>query len=106
MAQVEAFLTLADELHFGRTAERLYVSQPRVSRLIASLERLAGGQLFERTNRKVTLTPLGRQLHSRLRPAYDQMAAAIEEARSTSRGVTGLLRVGCADTVVGPETAG
>ncbi|HEY3976042.1 MAG TPA: LysR family transcriptional regulator [Streptosporangiaceae bacterium] len=46
--QVTTFLTLADELHFGRTAERLHVAQSRVSRLIAALERQVGGQLFER----------------------------------------------------------
>jgi DNA-binding transcriptional LysR family regulator len=103
MAQVEAFLALAEELHFGRAAQRLRVSQPRVSRLIAALERQVGGRLFERTSRKVTLTPLGEQLRSELSPAYGQMTAAIEAARTTSRGVTGLLRVGCAYTVSGPE---
>jgi DNA-binding transcriptional LysR family regulator len=59
MAQVEEFLAVAEELHFGRAAERLHVSQPRVSRLIAALERQAGGRPFERTSRKVTLTRLG-----------------------------------------------
>jgi DNA-binding transcriptional LysR family regulator len=103
MAQVEVFLAVAEELHFGRAAQRLHVSQPRVSRLIASLERQAGGRLFERTSRKVTLTPLGEQLRSGLSPAYGQMIAAIEAARATARGVTGELRVGCAYTVSGPE---
>jgi DNA-binding transcriptional LysR family regulator len=57
MAQVEAFLALAEELHFGRAAQRLHVSQSRVSRLISALEHQAGGRLFERTSRQVTLTP-------------------------------------------------
>jgi len=103
LAQVEAFLAVAEELHFGRAAERLHLSQPRVSRLISALERQAGGRLFERTSRKVTLTPLGVQLRSELRPAYEQMTAALDAARATSRGVTGLLRVGCSYTVAGPE---
>jgi DNA-binding transcriptional LysR family regulator len=60
-ADIEIFLTLAEELHFGRTAERMYVGQPRVSRVIAELENQAGGKLFERTTRKVRLTPLGTQ---------------------------------------------
>jgi DNA-binding transcriptional LysR family regulator len=94
MAQIEAFLALAEELHFGRAAQRLHISQPRVSRLIASLEREAGGRLFERTSRKVTLTPLGQQLHTELQPAYDQMTAALDTARTNSRGVAGVLRIG------------
>jgi hypothetical protein len=56
--QVEAFLAVADELHFGRAAERLVQSRPRVSKLIASLEREVGGALFDRTSRRVRLTPL------------------------------------------------
>ena len=50
VAQAQAFLVLAEELHFGRTAERLLLSQARVSRLIASLEMEVGGRLFERTS--------------------------------------------------------
>ena len=52
-AEIEVFLVLAEELHFGRTAERLRLPQPRVSRLVAALERRAGGALFERTSRRV-----------------------------------------------------
>src|SRR5215469_7954060 len=58
-AEIEVFLTLAEELHFTRTAERLHLPQSRVSRLVASLERRVGGALFERTSRRVVLTPLG-----------------------------------------------
>jgi Bacterial regulatory helix-turn-helix protein, lysR family len=60
--EIEVFLVLAEELHFGRTAERLRLPQPRVSRLVAALERRVGGTLFERTSRRVRLTPLGQQL--------------------------------------------
>jgi DNA-binding transcriptional LysR family regulator len=103
MAQLEAFLALADELHFGRAAQRLQVSQPRISRLIAALERQVGGRLFDRNSRNVSLTSLGEQLRDGLRPAYDQIAATIEAARTASRGTTGLLRLGCGYTVSGPE---
>jgi hypothetical protein len=48
-AEIEVFLVLAEELHFGRTAERLRMPQPRVSRLVAALEHQVGGSLFERT---------------------------------------------------------
>ena len=54
-AEIEVFLVLAEELHFGRTAERLRLPQPRVSRLVAALERRAGGALFERTSRRAVL---------------------------------------------------
>jgi DNA-binding MarR family transcriptional regulator len=64
-ADIEIFLTLAEELHFGRTAERLHLTQPRVTRVIAALEGHAGGKLFERTSRKVRLTPLGARLRAR-----------------------------------------
>lgn len=102
MAQVEAFLTLAEELHFGRAAQRLRVSQPRVSRLIASLERQAGGRLFERTSRKVILTPLGQQFRAELRPGYEQMLKALDHARGTARETTGQLRLGTLVTLAGP----
>ena len=49
-AEIEVFLALAEELHFGRTAERLRMPQPRVSRLVSALERRVGGTLFERTS--------------------------------------------------------
>jgi DNA-binding transcriptional LysR family regulator len=92
--EIEVFLALAEELHFGRTAERLRMPQPRVSRMIVALERRTGGALFERTSRRVRLTPLGEQLHSRLRPIYTEFTAALDEAREAARGVGGVLRVG------------
>jgi DNA-binding transcriptional LysR family regulator len=102
MAQAEAFLTLADELHFGRAAQRLQVSQPRVSRLIAALERQVGGTLFERTSRRVALTALGEQFRIELGTAYAQMRAALDHARRTARDAAGILRVGFTNTTGGP----
>lgn len=93
-SEIEAFLALAEELHFGRTAERLRLSQSRVSRLIASLERRTGGALFERTSRQVTLTPLGKQLRDRLAPAWSEAEAALADARATARDIDGTLRLG------------
>src|SRR5690606_15884816 len=66
LRDIEIFLTLAEELHFGRTAERLHVSTPRVSQSIAQQERRIGAPLFERTSRRVTLTPLGARLRDDL----------------------------------------
>ncbi|APA99883.1 LysR family transcriptional regulator [Nocardia seriolae] len=89
-AELEAFLVLAEELHFGRTAARLGLSQPRVSQLIRSLERRIGRRLVERTSRRVALNPLGEHLVTRIRPAFADLRQAIDETRTAARG----LRVG------------
>ncbi|TDD24510.1 LysR family transcriptional regulator [Nonomuraea diastatica] len=91
---MEAFLVLADEMHFGRTAERLRLSQPRVSQTIRKLERRIGAPLFERTSRRVELTRLGAQLRDDLQPLYQGLTAAMDRATATARGVHGTLRVG------------
>jgi DNA-binding transcriptional LysR family regulator len=93
LREIEIFLVLAEELHFGRTAERLYLSQSRVSQTIGALEGRVGGRLFERTSRRVRLTPLGEMLRDQLRPAYDQIHRAFEVAREVATGVTGELRI-------------
>ncbi|MEV6554145.1 LysR substrate-binding domain-containing protein [Nocardia sp. NPDC051756] len=92
--EIEAFLTLADELHFGRTADRLRVSTAHISKTIKKLERQVGVALFERTSRKVTLTPVGAQLREELRPAYDQVKQSVKNAKDAGRGIHGTLRVG------------
>jgi len=93
-ADIEVFLTLAEELHFTRTAERLHLPQPRVTRAIAALERHTGGKLFERTSRKVALTPLGALLRDRLDLGYAQLRAAFSEARRAARETVEELRIG------------
>ncbi|GIJ38271.1 LysR family transcriptional regulator [Micromonospora andamanensis] len=91
--EIETFLTLADELHFGRTAERLGVTTGRISHVIRKLERRIGAPLFERTSRVVRITPIGRQLADELAPLVEQMDAALRRAVEAGRGVTGQLRV-------------
>ena len=98
---IEIFLTLAEELHFGRTADRLHISTARVSQTIRKLERQVGAALFERTSRQVTLTPIGRRLDDDLRPAYQQIREGIDRAIAAGRGVEGVLRVGFIGTAVG-----
>ncbi|MFD3413036.1 LysR family transcriptional regulator [Streptomyces cyaneofuscatus] len=92
--ELEAFLALAEELHFGRAGERLYVSQSRISQLLRSLESRIGARLVERTSRRVRLTPLGEQFLAGLRPAFDSIVKTIDEARDMARGVGGRLRIG------------
>ncbi|MEV0648920.1 LysR family transcriptional regulator [Phytomonospora sp. NPDC050363] len=92
--ELECFLVLSEELHFGRTGERLYVSQGRVSQLLRSLEGRIGARLVERTSRRVRLTPLGERFRESLRPAYDALNNAVCVARAEARGVDGVLRLG------------
>ncbi|WP_443032056.1 LysR family transcriptional regulator [Streptomyces sp. CA-210063] len=92
--ELECFLILAEELHFGRTGERLYVSQGRVSQLIRSLEQRIGARLADRTSRRVRLTPLGEDFLDALRPAYAALRDTVENARAAALGVSGPLRIG------------
>ncbi|GIF63967.1 LysR family transcriptional regulator [Asanoa ishikariensis] len=98
LRDIEIFLTLAEELHFGRTAERLRVSQARVSQSIKAQERRIGGALFERTSRSVRLTPLGERLRDRLAAGYGEIMAGVDEAEAAARGQVGTLTVGTFDT--------
>ncbi|MFC4127208.1 LysR family transcriptional regulator [Nocardia rhizosphaerae] len=107
--EIDIFLALCEELHFGRTAERLFLSQARVSQTIKRLENRFGAALFERTSRQVRLAPLGRMLRDDLVPARGLLDRAVERAHAAARSVEGTLRVGylgglaaaiLADTVV------
>ncbi|MEE1784617.1 LysR family transcriptional regulator [Streptomyces sp. SP17BM10] len=91
--EIEVFLGLAGELHFGRTAELLNLSTGRVSQVVAKLERRIGAPLFERTSRSVRLTPVGRRLAEDLGPVVAAMEEAVRRAVDAGRGVTGELRV-------------
>jgi DNA-binding transcriptional LysR family regulator len=95
LRDIEIFLILAEELHFGRTAQRLHVTQARVSQAISQQERRLGGALFDRSNRRqIRLTPLGRQLRDDLRPVYAGLRDSLERARLAARGITQVLHVG------------
>ena len=88
------FVAVAEELHFGRAAARLHISQPSLSVQIRKLEHSLGARLFERTSRHVELTAVGSVLLDealRLLVAADRLVAATREA---SRGVYGTLVVG------------
>ena len=70
LSEIRVFLGLAEELHFGRTAERLHITPSYASQLIRRLETRLGGRLFDRTSRRVRLTPLGERLLVTLGPAH------------------------------------
>ncbi|MEU6674109.1 LysR family transcriptional regulator [Streptomyces sp. NPDC046925] len=94
LRDIEIFLTLAEELHFGRTAARLHVSQARVSQAIKVQERRLGGALFERTSRTVRLTDLGERLAKDLRGGYDSIQSALAEATASVNRPSGTLTLG------------
>jgi DNA-binding transcriptional LysR family regulator len=100
LRDIEIFLLLAEELHFGRTAQRLHVTQARVSQAIKQQERRIGGLLFDRsTRRAVRLTPLGEQLRDDLRPVYQALRESMVRATQTARGTAGKLTLG----TMGPQ---
>ncbi|MFJ7153921.1 LysR family transcriptional regulator [Streptomyces sp. NPDC101118] len=92
--EMDAFLVLSEELHFGRAADRLLVSRAHISQTIKKLERRIGAPLFLRTSRTVALTPLGRQLLDDLAPHHRAILEAVRRAIATAHGTTGTLRVG------------
>ena len=99
--EIEVFLAVADELHFGRAARRLRLSQARVSQTIQKLERRVGSPLFDRTTRRVGLTAIGQRLLADLQPAHQAVHEAFARAQAAGRGTTGVLRVGFFGPVAG-----
>jgi DNA-binding transcriptional LysR family regulator len=95
------FLAVAEELHFTRAAERLYMGQPALSARIREIERSAGTPLFRRTTRRVQLTPAGEALLPHARAAVEAADRAAEALRCAREGLVGPLRVGL---VVGTQT--
>jgi DNA-binding transcriptional LysR family regulator len=102
LRELRIFLVLADELHFGRTAERLGISQPGVSEAVRVLESRLGVKVFDRTSRRVRLTPAGEELKRDLLPALAGLDQALAQTSQLSRAVRGLLRVGFVLTTEGP----
>jgi DNA-binding transcriptional LysR family regulator len=94
------FVTLAEELHFGRAAARLGIAQPPLSQQIQRLELVLGTRLFERTSRKVLLTDAGQALLVEARRVLAAAETAVEAARRAGRGESGELRVAFAATVM------
>ncbi len=89
------FVAVAEELHFGRAAERLNMAQPPLSQAIRQLEAELGVELLHRTTRRVDLTDAGRGYLARARRILGEVAEAAHEARRVAAGVVGHLAIGC-----------
>jgi DNA-binding transcriptional LysR family regulator len=99
------FVRVAEELHFGRAAARLYITQPGLSQAIARLERELAVPLFTRTRGTVELTEAGAEFLHRARRILADLDDAITRVRVVGRGEAGLVRVGVAllaEAVAGP----
>jgi DNA-binding transcriptional LysR family regulator len=93
------FACVAEELHFGRAAQRLGISQPPLSQQIRSLEQELGVQLLERTSRRVRLTEAGRQFLPEAQATLAHAERAASTARLAHRGEMGRLRLGFSTSV-------
>jgi DNA-binding transcriptional LysR family regulator len=96
IAHLRAFIAVAEELHFGRAAERLHVAQPPLSRTIQQLERELGTKLFDRSTRSVRLTAAGQALLDPAHHVMESLRRAEAAVRSADSGEVGLIRIGFA----------
>src|ERR1700688_1570917 len=94
LRQIDCFLAVATDLHFGKAAERLHLAQSSVSEAIRSLEHEVGGRLFVRTSRRVQLTELGAKLRLGVEPAALVLRATLEDCKKTALGKSSRLRIG------------
>lgn len=94
------FLVVAEELHFGRAARRLSISQPPLSLNIQQLEASVGARLLTRNSKQVTLTAAGRAFVPAARALLDQAAQAAALAKDVGQGMAGSLTIGFAGTML------
>jgi len=98
LRHIRSFLSIAETLHFGRTAELIHISQPALSLQIRALEEDVGVRLFERNRRNTTLTAAGAAFRDDAATALSQLEQAIRRARLAASGKLGLLRIGFVST--------
>lgn len=88
------FVSVAEELNFKKASERLFISQPGLSRQIKQMEEILGSQLFERTKRNVQLTASGRYLLAESKTVFSQLKRIERQIALIDKGEAGELRIG------------
>jgi DNA-binding transcriptional LysR family regulator len=101
LREIRVFLVLARELHFGRAAEELGITQSRVSQSLRELELKLGESLVHRTSRRVALTAAGERFLADVEPAHQRLAAVLERASQGGREIAGPVRIGLPAAVPG-----
>lgn len=94
LRQLKYFLALSQELHFNRTAEKLFIVQPALSKQIKNLEEEIGVKLFERNKRKVVLTEAGRYYQKEVQGLLQHLELINNRVRLVSHGASGEIRIG------------
>lgn len=100
LRQLEIFLAVAEELHFGRAARRVHLSQPALTQAVARFEQQLNAKLFERSSRLVELTPAGAALVDRARSLLSDADSAGDLVARTARGELGFVRLGVVGTAL------
>jgi DNA-binding transcriptional LysR family regulator len=101
LRELHLLLTLAEELHFGRTAEKLQLTPSRASQSLRALEEKLGAQLVHRTSRRVKLTGFGERFRGDVAPAVEQLVGVLGRANADARSVEGTLRLGIFSAAAG-----
>jgi len=95
LGQLRAFVAVAEALNFSRAAEKLGVSSSALSQMVRGLEERIGVRLLHRNTRSVSLTEAGDQLFQRVRPAVQELAAAMGQASELRAHPAGIIRIHC-----------
>jgi DNA-binding transcriptional LysR family regulator len=100
LRRLRYFVTVAEEMHFGRAAQRLHMAQQPLSAQVRELEREIGCDLFERYANRIRLTPAGHVFLTEARAILERSVSAVERARRAAKGETGIVRVGYCGTAM------
>lgn len=99
LRQLQYLIAVAEEGHFGRAAQKCFVTQSTLSAGIQELEAILGITVIERTKRRVAITPLGQELVDRARRVLAEVEDMTVTAKASTRPLTGLLRLGAIPTI-------